>query len=138
MLTKEDLTKIHARIRAGASKKEACETEARRRDYTRWETEQKRKEAIRVAPVVTHAENQAVAVSLPPVDPVLTTKEYCEKMQTKVLQGILRALDAGEPWAYKEAVNILSKLIPEWKEKSTKKQIPLDAYQKILEKALKK
>ena len=59
-------------------------------------------------------------------------------MQTKVLKGILRALDVGEPWAYKEAVNILSKLLPEWKEKTAKKQIPLDAYQKILEKALKK
>ena len=83
-------------------------------------------------------ENQAVSSPPQPPDPELSTKEYCEKIQKQVLQGISLALKTGEPWAYKEAVNILSKLLPEWKEKSTKKQIPLDAYQKILEKALKK
>ena len=119
------------------SKSAACETQAKRRAYIRWEKEEQKKRDISLIQPVPPV-HQAVSTLPQPPEPELSTKEYCEKIQKQVLQGISLALKIGEPWAYKEAVNILSKLLPEWKEKSTKKQIPLDAYQKLLEKALKK
>jgi hypothetical protein len=114
------------------SKKSACETEARRRDYTRWEQKQKRVEAFS-AP----GEEVSETPLAPTTDDVLTTMEYCERIQRQLLAGMLHAMRKGEPWAYKEAVNVLSRLVPEWKEKSGKKQVPLEEYKKILEKALR-
>ena len=124
MLSRERYNEIEKLVREGKSVRSATNSDAERKAYSRMVGKPPK------PPITSAVESMPVVFT--------STQDACEKIQQKVLSGIYLALGRGEPWAYREAVNILSKLVPEWKEKHTKKQIPLDAYQKILEKALKK
>lgn len=138
MITQKEISKIQEKIRAGMSLRDACENERIRTAYRRWAKSQDKK-APKPQPATQSPQKEEVNTpNLPPMPKKMTTKERCDIIQEKLLISIELAIDRGEAWAHKEAVNVLSKLVPEWKEKATKKQINIDQYQKALERALKK
>ena len=129
MLTRERYNEIEKLVKAGKSVKGSTNSDAERKAYSRMSARIAGGKKT-ISPITSAVESLPVVFT--------STQDACEKIQQKVLSGIYLALCRGEPWAYREAVNVLSKLVPEWKEKHMKKQVPLDAYQKLLEKALKK
>ena len=133
MITPKEISKIQEKIRAGMSLRDACETERIRTAYRRWAKSQDKK-IPKPQPATQEPPQKEESHNLPH----MTIKERCDVIQEKLLISLEIAIDRGEAWAHKEAVNVLSRLLPEWKEKSAKKQVPLEAYQKMLEKALSK